>query len=190
MVERAWLGDELGEALGKIGVPAYMLDRNGIIRWMNDRALELFGDRRGTHFSRPVAPEAESAARLAFAQKQLGSDRATRYESVLLLPSGQHVPAEIHAVSIEDGGQFVGIFGIIDIDEEHVPRAPVPSPLTPRQAEVLGMLSQGYSTGQMAEALTLSRETIRNHVRALLLALKVRSRIEALAEARRRGLLD
>ena len=189
MVQPSWLGDELGDALAKIGTPAYVLDRNGTIRWMNARAIELFGDHRGRHFTATVSSETEPAARLAFAQKQLGSTRATDHELVLRLASGEHVPAEIHAVSIEDGGQFVGIFGIVDLAEEPVGRRPAPHSLTPRQYEVLQMLGRGYSTTQMAESLTLSRETIRNHVRALLAALEVSSRVEALAEARRRGLL-
>jgi DNA-binding NarL/FixJ family response regulator len=53
---------------------------------------------------------------------------------------------------------------------------------------VLELLVNGQSTRQIAESLHLSRETIRNHVRDLLRALGVHSRIEALAEARRRGL--
>jgi PAS domain S-box-containing protein len=186
----SWLGDDFGDALAKIGTPAYVLDRNGIIRWMNARAIELFGDHRGHHFTATVAPEGESASRLAFAQKQLGSTRTTDYETVLRLTSGEHVPVELHAVSIEDDGQFVGIFGIIDFDERHLARQAASHTLTPRQYEILRMLDQGYSTAQMAETLTLSRETIRNHVRALLAGLKVSSRVEALAEARRRGLLD
>ena len=40
--------------------------------------------------------------------------------------------------------------------------------LTPRQSEVLQLLEEGRSTTQIAEELHLSRETVRNHIRALL----------------------
>ena len=182
-------GGELGQALAEINAPVYILDHDGVIRWMNARAIELLGDHRGAHYLAPIAPEGASASRLAFAKKRLGSARTTDYESVIRLRSGEHVPVEIHAVSIEGGGRFVGIFGIIAIDEERAVRRTTPATLTPRQSEVLRLLARGYSTTQMAESLGLSRETIRNHIRALLRGLNVNSRIEALAEARRRGLL-
>jgi len=183
------LGGHLEEALAQINLPAYVIDHSGLIRWMNERAIELLGDHRGAHYLAPVAPEGASASRLAFAKKRLGRARTTDYESVLRLRSGEQVAVEIHAVSIEDGGRFIGIFGIVALDEERAVRPTLPAALTPRQSEVLRLLARGYSTTQMAESLSLSRETIRNHVRALLRALHVSSRIEALAEARRRGLL-
>lgn len=52
------------------------------------------------------------------------------------------------------------------------------------------MLAQGASTRQIAEELHLSRETVRNHVRGLLQALDVHSRVEAVAAARGEGILD
>lgn len=182
-------GGDLGAALAQINTPAYILDQCGVIRWMNERAIELFGDHRGAHYLAPVATAGKSPSRLAFTKKRLGNARTTDYESVLRLRSGEDVPVEIHAVSIENGGRFVGIFGIVALDEECVVRQTLPTALTPRQFEVLRLLAHGYSTAQMAECLSLSRETIRNHVRALLGSLHVSSRVEALAEARRRGLL-
>lgn len=183
-------GGDLGQALAQINTPAYVLDQSGVIRWMNERAIELFGDHRGAHYLAPVAPEGRSESRLAFTRKRLGSKQTTDYESVLRLRSGEQVPVEIHAVSIENGGRFVGIFGIVAIDEERTVRPGRTADLTPRQYEVLRLLHHGYSTAQMAESLGISPETIRNHIRGLLRTLNVSSRIEALAEARRRGLLD
>jgi DNA-binding NarL/FixJ family response regulator len=56
--------------------------------------------------------------------------------------------------------------------------------LTPRQAEVLRLLEHGRSTDQIADELHLSRETVRNHIRHILQALGVHSRLEAVAVAR------
>ena len=191
MVRPPWLGAEIGDALATINAPAYVLDRDGVIRWMNARAIELFGDHRGSRFTEPVAPEATSTARVEFTKKVLGTSRTSDYETVLVLRSGEHVPAEIHAVAIEDGGRVIGIFGIVNVDEQRRPgSAPVPPELTPRQHEILLLLARGYSTAQIASLLSLSRETVRNHVRGLLRALRVNSRIEALLEARRRRLID
>ena len=56
--------------------------------------------------------------------------------------------------------------------------------LTPRQAEVLALLERGRSTGQIADELHLSIETVRNHIRRMLRAVGASSRIEAVAIAR------
>jgi DNA-binding NarL/FixJ family response regulator len=138
-----------------------------------------------------IAPEAQSKARVEFTKKMLGTARTSDFECVEVLRTGERVPVEIHSVAIEDGGRIAGIFGIIDIDTERRPTSqPASSELTPRQYEVLRLLARGYSTAQIAESLNLSRETVRNHIRALLSALRVNSRILALIEGRRRGLID
>lgn len=61
--------------------------------------------------------------------------------------------------------------------------------LTARQREVLVLLGEGLSTAAIAARLGLSKETVRNHVRAVLQELGAHSRLEAVIEARRRGLL-
>ncbi len=64
-----------------------------------------------------------------------------------------------------------------------------PAALTPRQREVLLLLADGLSTAAIAARLGLSKETVRNHVRAVLQELGCHSRLEVVVEARRRGLL-
>ena len=56
---------------------------------------------------------------------------------------------------------------------------PVRSTLTPREWEVLDLISQGRDTRQIAEALVVSEETIYSHTKSLLRKLKVHSRQEA-----------
>lgn len=76
---------------------------------------------------------------------------------------------------------------------EHVRRSPdgptgmrpVKSPLTPREWEVLDLLSQLKTTDQIAEQLVLASETVRTHVKNILRKLGARSRGEAVAVARR-----
>jgi DNA-binding NarL/FixJ family response regulator len=81
------------------------------------------------------------------------------------------------------GERVVGVFGLLTgtVEEES---GPPPAHLTPRQAEVLRLLEQGRSTKQIAQELHLSTETVRNHVRHLLRALGVNTRLEAVAIAR------
>ena len=61
---------------------------------------------------------------------------------------------------------------------------PVRSPLTSREWEVLDLLCQRYSTDQIADALVLSGETVRSHVKNILRKLEARSRQEAVEVAR------
>lgn len=62
--------------------------------------------------------------------------------------------------------------------------------LTPRQSEVLGMLAEGKGVKEIQHELYLSQATVRNHVRSLLQALGAHSQLEAVAKARRAGLLE
>jgi DNA-binding NarL/FixJ family response regulator len=72
---------------------------------------------------------------------------------------------------------------MLDVEDE--PPPPPHPDLTPRQTEVLGLLERGLSTEQIARELQLSVETGRNHIRAVLRGLRVHSRLEAVAVARR-----
>jgi DNA-binding NarL/FixJ family response regulator len=56
---------------------------------------------------------------------------------------------------------------------------PVRSPLTPREWEVLDLLCEGKGTDEIADALVLSVETVRSHIKNMLRKLGVRSRAEA-----------
>lgn len=60
---------------------------------------------------------------------------------------------------------------------------PVRSPLTEREWEVLDLLCQGMSTDEIADALVLSSETVRSHVKSVLRKLRVSSRRDAVAAA-------
>jgi DNA-binding CsgD family transcriptional regulator len=62
--------------------------------------------------------------------------------------------------------------------------------VTPRQQEVLRFLGAGLTTREMADRMSLSIETVRNHVRMVLAQLGARSRLEAVLLAHRRGLLE
>ena len=60
--------------------------------------------------------------------------------------------------------------------------------LTARERDVLGLICQGLSDGDMSEALRLSRNTIRNHVSSLYQKIGVNRRGAAIIWARERGI--
>jgi len=55
--------------------------------------------------------------------------------------------------------------------------------LTDRESQVLRLLSQGLSTSQIAERMSISENTVKTHVRNILGKLEVGSRAEAVAKA-------
>lgn len=61
--------------------------------------------------------------------------------------------------------------------------------LTQRQVEILQLLADGKSTGQVAEELFISKTTVRNHVARLLTNLGVHTRVQAIVAASRLGLI-
>ena len=61
--------------------------------------------------------------------------------------------------------------------------------LTPRELQVLELLSDGLSAKTIAGELGLAVATVRNHIRAILLELGAHSQLEAVAKARLQGLL-
>lgn len=61
--------------------------------------------------------------------------------------------------------------------------------LTPREREALDLLQEGRTTAEISEQLGVALNTGRNHVQRVLEKLGARSQLEAVAIARREGLL-
>jgi PAS domain S-box-containing protein len=176
------VGGDLHAALEEVSVPSYLVDSTGVIRWINPAAERLVGDVVGQQNTSVVSPEETRRVRQSFARKLAGTEKVTDEEVVLIGADGRRIQVEISAVAMMEGHRMIGVFGqVADIEEEAV-HAPPPH-LTPRQVEVLRLLQRGASTGQIAGELHLSTATVRNHIRHLLSALGVHTRLEAVAVA-------
>jgi PAS domain S-box-containing protein len=177
-------GADVEGALERARVPAFVVDRTGIIRWSNSAAQRVIGEVQGRQVTSLLPPEDRRRGREVFTRNLLGPPEGADDRGVLLNAHGDRIEAEVCAVPLESGGHVIGLFGqIIEVDET-APLPPHPR-LTPRQHDVLRLLEQGRSTAQIASELHLSPETVRNHIRLLLKALGVHSRLEAVAVARR-----
>ena len=174
------VGGDPEQALENVSVPSYVLDSAGVVRWANPAMGWLLGDIRGRPYTSLVAPEDRSRARELFSRKVLGTVTATDTTADLISADGRRVTVEISAVGLIGGDRVVGVFGLLGRPLESAPD-PVQPHLTPRQNEVLRLLKQGRSTVEIAEELHISRETVRNHIRHVLSALGVHSRVEAVA---------
>jgi len=75
-------------------------------------------------------------------------------------------------------------------DPEHdwMPQVALPE-LTPREAEALALLGQGYSNKAIAKAMGVSPETVKDHLERVFAKLDVRDRLSAVKRASALGLL-
>ena len=183
------IGADVEGALHRVRVPAYVIDRHGIIRWLNPAAKRLVGDAVGRQMTSVLAPEEERRGREIFTRNLMGPPEGSDNRGVFLGPDGERFTMEVSGVPLSRGDHVIGVFGQVkDVEEDEAPPTPHPS-LTPRQTEVLRLLERGHSTDQIADELYLSIETVRNHIRAILRALGAHSRLEAVAVAHQRHLV-
>jgi PAS domain S-box-containing protein len=188
------LGAELECALEDSQVPLYLLNREGRFRWANRSMTEVLGQVVGRKYVMVVAPEQAHMVRQQFAKKLIGEERASDYEVTLVARDGQRVPARIQSVPLRCGDTIVAVFGAAiptgtETGAEPRPRRATHE-LTARQLEVLDLLGDGLGTSAIAARLGVSDDTVRNHIRAVLRELCVHSRLEAVVEGHRLGILN
>jgi DNA-binding NarL/FixJ family response regulator len=63
------------------------------------------------------------------------------------------------------------------------------SPLTPRETEILTYMAQGYFNKQIALELSISEQTIKNHITSILRKLDANARTQAVITALKRGFI-
>jgi len=61
--------------------------------------------------------------------------------------------------------------------------------LSPREIEILGLVSKGLTNREISELLSLSKLTVECHIKSIYKKMSVRSRTQAVFEARAHGLL-
>jgi two-component system nitrate/nitrite response regulator NarL len=148
-----------------------------------------FGLRTGLERLRGLGPAASPA--VAVVMDEVDAREALAAGARAALP--RDVGGEALAAAIRAAVQ-----GLVVLDDSFAAAllrdAPAPSPelvehLTPREAEVLQLLSQGLPNKGIAQRLGISDHTVKFHVNAILGKLGVQSRGEAMVQAVRLGLV-
>ena len=102
------------------------------------------------------------------------------------LPLSSGVESVVHAVRcIHNGGTAIAPNVVTKMAMSLQSRG-----LTQREVEVLRLIMQGLSDKAIAHRLQRSVGTARSHVKAILMKLEASNRVEAVAIARRRGLVS
>jgi DNA-binding CsgD family transcriptional regulator len=183
------IAPDLAPSISKLTVPAYILDRNATVRWLNAAAVARFGDLRGKRIGQIVDPADAALAKQEFAAKLLGTQETTEGTVTIRTTDGMRQSVEISSTQLLDRGSIVGVFGLANPADEPASAARDSPQLTPRQLDVLRYLAAGHSTAAIAKKLGISIDTVRNHIRAIMERLEVHSRLEAVIRAHDLGLV-
>lgn len=176
-------------------VPASLHDTEGRFVHMNDAAERASGSANaqmiGHHYTEPLLPDARPAVEAHF-RRAVGRGEPTDFETVFVDASGQVRGVRAQHLPLRRSNAIVGVL-ILAYDVRY-PRPnsvgiEAPPRLTTRQHQVLDLVASGLSTSEIADELTLSAVTVRNHLARLLSELDAHSRTEAVAVAQRLGLL-
>jgi DNA-binding CsgD family transcriptional regulator len=181
------LSADVLQTLYAVQFPVGLIDLERRVRWQNPASIALVGDVRGKLDSSVVAPEDLEEARVQFARKVMGALH-TEHVVTVICADGTRARLETSSVPIRAGSTVIGVLAMAHVDQRERPSESAPR-LTPRERQTLLLLAAGSSTRQMAELMGIAPETVRNHVKSMCGRLGARSRIEAIAKARRAGLL-
>jgi DNA-binding CsgD family transcriptional regulator len=199
LVEAAWLRGEPATALDHLDAAKASAATGRFARWGGE--LSLWGARHGIELGAP--PGAPEAIRLELEGDWRGAIRAWReaeapYESALAALPGDDAAARQAQGTLHKLGASAALRAFARERAARGARAPRgprrstlahPAGLTRREQEVLEQLATGATNPAIARALHLSERTVAHHVSAILAKLGATTRLAAIEQARRRGLL-
>jgi DNA-binding CsgD family transcriptional regulator len=178
------------------GDPLFAFGEDLRVVWWNDASAELTGIPAASALGRPcwqvvgaldtrgnvVCHKGCSSARLA------GEGWPVRCRELLVRTAGRRRRRMfVSTIAIREEGKTL----FLHLLHERRVVSPTDAPsLTPRQHDVLRLLAEGLPPKAVASRLGLKLLTVRNHIRAIRLALDAHSQLEALAKARHFGLLE
>jgi PAS domain S-box-containing protein len=183
-----WLVDSLV-------VPVSLHDIDGRFVHMNAAAERASGYSNaqmvGRHITDLLRPEGRDVVERQF-RRAVERGEPTDFETVFVDAGGQLRGVRAQHLPLLEGDTVVGVLTLA-FDVRRPATEPIrlmPHPrLTPRQREILELIASGLSTAEVARELTLSPETVRNHLRNASKELRAHTRVEAIATAQRLGLL-
>lgn len=180
--------------LDRLSVPASLHDASGRFLHLNPAGEQASGLSNAKLRGRPLTDPVPAGARagvVAQFRHAVETREPTDFETIFVDGDGHVRGVRAQHLPLLEGGTVVGML-ILAYDVRQ-PREAVTvdaeTQLTRRQHEILELVASGLSTTEIADELTLSVETVRNHLRRILHELDAHTRVEAVATAQRLGLL-
>jgi DNA-binding NarL/FixJ family response regulator len=85
---------------------------------------------------------------------------------------------------------IIGIAQRVALARDRAPERPAVEPLTRRELEVLRALADGRSSADIAESMSISRNTLRTHIGKIMTKLHAHSQLEAVTIALRLRIIE
>ena len=183
------------------GDPLFAVDRDLTIVTWNPAVERLTGVSAGEAVGRPcwevlegVDPEGLSVCHAGCSHARgLWAGQPVESPELLVATTRGRRRVSLSTVGVRHAGQPLLVHTMRELSAAR-PDATQPDArrevaLSPRQHEVLELLDEGLRARDIALRLGISETTVRNHVRAILRRLGCHSQLEAVAEARRRGII-
>lgn len=126
---------------------------------------------------------------IAFIPKSLSGEILESALRLVLVGGFSLAPQALRQAFVGGGHGGAGYDGPCSPASAELEDDPGDLPLTPRQREVLQHINSGMSNRRIAEVMDLSEATIKMHIGRLFKVLGAQSRTDALALARKRGIL-
>jgi PAS domain S-box-containing protein len=108
-------------------------------------------------------------------------------QELLIKARGGSHAVEVSTLTVDDGDSRLFLHILLPRGSRSPPAREF---LTPRQHEVLGLMAEGLPAKVIAARLGIAEATVRNHIRAILVALGTHSQLEAIAKGRRLRLVE
>lgn len=145
----------------------------------------------GDELSTEISDGAPEAALVVMADDPGLSAVADALRSGVRAVLSRHASASQIVAAIEAAASGFVVLQPGDLDGLLVNPQPasLAEPLTPREAEVLGMLAEGQSNKSIAHRLGISEHTVKFHVTSIMGKLNAGSRTEAVTQGIRQGLI-
>lgn len=132
--------------------------------------------------------QAIKARASAFLSRHVTADELTN--TITRVASGQYPINEAFVSQPKLAERILRQFQEPSWGKESLTLASPVSPLTPRETQVLNYLARGYLNKQIAAMLSISEQTIKNHVTSIPRKLDANVRTQAVVNAVRRGIIS
>ncbi len=182
--------------LGRMGVPNSVWERSAPLSESDRDRIRLYPYLTGRVLHRVAGLESVTAVAEAHRERLDGSGYPRGLKAAEL-PITQRVlaAADSYRGSLEhrltEGGRLdpTAVEAVLSVAGHRSRRRTAgPAGLTGREVEVLGMLSQGLSTNDIAQRLFISVKTVRNHLEHIYLKVGVSNRTGAMLFALEKGI--